>query len=112
VKTQIEYQAISSPWIESPTFDHSTHIISFIKAVVEDRDSKDVGSEATEITSSLRNLVKALENPAAARGLSFSETKVANRQVDPCMPPLDATVAVMRWAKGSLLTMKRVSRTT
>lgn len=100
VQPLISRQPLSTPASE-PLWDHSAHIIDFVKAVVEDKGSRDVGSETSEVFSSLRTLVQILEGPADVRSLSFLESKVAKFQADPPMPPLEAIVAVLRWAKGS-----------
>ena len=102
VKPLIEYQSIPAPG-GGPIWDHSAHIIDFVKAVLKDRGSRDVGPEASEVLSSLRKLVQALEDPAAARGLSFPKAKLTKHQANPPMPPLEAVLMVLRWAKGSLL---------
>ncbi|KAI0384226.1 hypothetical protein F5Y04DRAFT_238591 [Hypomontagnella monticulosa] len=80
-------------------WDHSFHIIDFVKAVVEDRDPKDVGPEESEVLSSLRRLVQTLEDPPTLRNSSIPELKIAKYHVGPSMPPLEAVVAVLRWAK-------------
>ena len=103
VKPLTEHQPISASGGE-PLWDHSAHIIDFVIAVVEDIGSRDIGPEASEVLSSLRNLVQTLEGRAAARDLSFPGAKVVEYQADPPMPPLEAVVAVLRWAKGSLPT--------
>ena len=103
VKPLIECQSVPAPGGEL-LWDHSAHIIDFVKAVLEDRGTRDIGLEAGEVLSSLRKLVQALEDPAAARGLSFPKAKLAKHQASPPMPPLEAVVTVLRWAKGSLLT--------
>lgn len=99
----IEHQPLPASGGE-PLWDQLAHIIDFVTAVVEDRGSRDISPEASEVLSSLRNLVQTLERPAAMRDLSFPEAKVAKYQADPSMPPLEAVVAVLRWAKGSFLT--------
>ena len=109
VKPLIESRSISAPSGE-PLWDHSAHITDFVKTVLEDRGSRDVGTEASEVLSSLRKLVQALEDPAAARGLSSPGARLAKHQANPPMPPLEAVVTVLRWAKGSLLTTMHVSK--
>lgn len=76
-------------------------MIDFVKAVLEDRDSRNVGPEASEVLSPLRKLVQTLDDPAAARFSSLPEAKFAKRQTNPPMPPLEAVVTVLRWVKGS-----------
>ncbi|KAL9071886.1 MAG: hypothetical protein Q9157_005312 [Trypethelium eluteriae] len=100
VKPLIQCQSISASGGE-PLWDHSAQIVDFVKAVSEDRSSRDVRPESSEVLSSLRKLVQALEDPITARGSGSSvhRTKPATQQVNPPMPPLEAVVAVLRWAK-------------
>jgi hypothetical protein len=87
-------------------WDHPIDIIDFVKAVVDDRGSRDVGPEADELLSSLRKLVQTLERPATVRTVPFLQSKVVKPQAGPSMPPLEAVVEVLRWAKGTLLTTR------
>lgn len=48
--------------------------------------------------------MQALEDPAAARGLSVPKAELVKHQGSLPMPPLEAVVKVLRWAKGLLLT--------
>lgn len=100
----IESQATSTFGGESP-WDYSSHIIDFVKAVVGDRGSGEVDGETGEVLSSLKTLVQTLESPPTAQDLHISDTKVLNHQVASSMPPLNTVVVVLRWAKGSLLTI-------
>ena len=88
------------PSCGEPLWEHSTHVIDFVKAVVEDRDSLNVGQEAIEVLSSLRNLVQTLEHPRLIEELSSRDARAAKFPADPPMPPLEAVVDVLRWAKG------------
>jgi hypothetical protein len=81
-------------------WDHSAHIIDFIKLVVEDIGSRGVSPNTNKVLSSLKSLVQTLEGPTAVRALSFPEVKAAAYQADPPMPPLETVVAVLRWTKG------------
>lgn len=75
-------------------WDHSGNIIDFIKAVVNDRAYTHVEAESVEVLSSLRSLAQALEDPRPARTSCLPQNNV------PPMPPLDAVLAILRWAKG------------
>ena len=91
----LEEQKLASFCAESQ-WDHSGHITDFVKAIVDDRYSRyiepDVGS--SEIMSSLKALVSALEAPKAVQSTRLPEAGEST------MPPLDAVVTVLRWAKG------------
>jgi hypothetical protein len=102
VRTLIGHRPFSASFGNEPhVWDHSAHIIDFVKAVVEGRGSEDVGSEARTVVSSLKNLVQALESPAAASGSLSSEAKATKHHAGPLMPPVEAAIAVLRWTKGS-----------
>ena len=96
VKPVTEYQPISTTGGER-LWDHSVHIVSFVKAIVEDRSARPVAPEDDQILSSLEELARTLESPPDTRNLSFQTGNVAGVQA---MPPLEAAVAVLRWAKG------------
>jgi hypothetical protein len=78
-------------------WDHSAHMIKFIKTVVEDKNSQHVEPQAAEPLLSLRKLVQLLEDPTASPCSGF---KFMKSQSNPLMPPLEAVVTVLRWAKG------------
>ncbi|KAL9083684.1 MAG: hypothetical protein Q9165_008412 [Trypethelium subeluteriae] len=82
-----------------PLWDHPAQIVDFVKAVSEDRSSRDVRPEAIEVLSSLKKLVQALEDPPTARHPSVHRAKRVIHQDNPPMPPLEAVVTVLRWAK-------------
>ncbi|RDW74799.1 hypothetical protein BP6252_05941 [Coleophoma cylindrospora] len=98
VKPLADYQSISTTSGE-PVWDHSAHIIDFIKAVLKDRGSRVFETGAIEVLPSLEKLVQALEDPFAAQDVSLRNTAVAKPRAKPSMPPLDAVVTVLRWAK-------------
>jgi hypothetical protein len=104
-KSLVERKSRSAPSGEA-LWDHSVQTIDFIKAVVEDRGLRAVGSEGTEVVSALRQLVQDLEKPAAVRGLSFPRVELSKYQANPPMPPIEAVVEVLRWAKGLFLSIE------
>jgi hypothetical protein len=98
-----------------PLWDHSAQIVDFVKAVLDDRDSRDVGKGESDVLSSLRKLAQALQEPVVPSHLFFSKARFVEAEANPSMPPLEAVVALLRWAKGlsqikmhvlRLLTMK------
>ncbi|KAI0881294.1 uncharacterized protein GGS22DRAFT_192382 [Annulohypoxylon maeteangense] len=97
-KPLIEHRSICASGSNS-LWDHSVHIIDFVKAVVEDRCSGESEDESNGVLSSLKKLVQILEGPIATKDLSFQQAKVAAYQAGPPMPPLEAVVSVLRWAK-------------
>lgn len=108
VRPATENQPISVPCGE-PLWDHSAHIIDFVKTVVEERDSKLVKNEENQIFSSLKSLLQTLENPTSTLHQSLSGVKAAKCTSNLPMPPLEAAVAVLRWAKGSVPATNEVS---
>lgn len=89
---------------QPPLWDYSAHIIKFIKTIVEDTNSQHVESHATEPLSLLSKLVQILEDPTASPCSGF---KFMRSQPNPSMPPLEAVVTVLRWAKGELVVLNR-----
>ncbi|KAI7978784.1 hypothetical protein EIK77_006641, partial [Talaromyces pinophilus] len=97
-KPLVERKSRSAPSGEAP-WDHSVQTIDFIKAILEDRRLRAVWSEGTEVVSALRQLVQDLEKPAAVQGLSFPRVELLRYQANPPMPPTEAVVEVLKWAK-------------
>lgn len=86
---------------EPAKWDHSAQVSDFVRIVAEDRASKeDPRTEESDVLASLRRLARALEDSDAARDLSFPETRGAKLKDYLPMPPADAAVIVLRWAKG------------
>ncbi|KAI8953772.1 fungal-specific transcription factor domain-containing protein [Xylaria longipes] len=85
---------------EPQKWDHSAQVTDFVKTVVEDRASReDSGTEEDDILASLRRLARALDDSNAARDLSFPEIRSSKSQEHVSMPPIEAAVLVLRWAK-------------
>ncbi|KPM41083.1 hypothetical protein AK830_g5462 [Neonectria ditissima] len=82
-----------------PQWDHSAHILDFVKAVVEGKPSPQTGPESTQILSSLRNLVDALGGPNNTSSLFTSGDIAATHQSNPPMVPMESVVEILRWAK-------------
>lgn len=103
VKPLIKHQPTTiHPCRGEPVWDHPPHIIDFVKAVVKDINSRDVRPEANEVLSSLRNIVQTLEGPPVTAQLPLPKARVGEyHEVSPRMPPLEAVVDVLRWAKGT-----------
>ncbi|KAI8711625.1 Zn(2)-C6 fungal-type domain-containing protein [Fusarium sp. LHS14.1] len=85
-------------------WDHSSHVIDFVRALVEDRsgmnhDGPGPDSESSQVISSLRNLLDALENPSIARNPRPDTSTTGNQQASTAMPPLESVVSILRWAR-------------
>ncbi|GAP85999.2 putative C6 transcription factor [Rosellinia necatrix] len=94
-------------------WDHSAQVNDFIKIVVEDRAFREEpGAAESDVLSSLRRLARALEEPNVARDLSFPDVRDAGPQDGISMPPAEAAVFVLRWAKEHkfLFRIEAVSR--
>lgn len=91
------------PSVAELEWDYSGHIIDFIRAVVNDRDAELSSIEQNAIISSLKNLLNIVEGSTPGPRLSIPRINASKHQAEPSMPPLDAAVAVLRWAKGQLL---------
>jgi hypothetical protein len=86
---------------EPVQWDHSAQVSDFVRTVTEDRASReDPGTDEGDVLSSLRRLARALDNSNVVRDLSFPETRGAESQGDLSMPPAEAAVLCLRWAKG------------
>ncbi len=83
-----------------PRWDHSAHIIDFVKAVVEGKSLREIGSESSQVISSLNNLVNALESNNSASGLFSAGNTVLKHQTEHPMPSMESVVGILRWAKG------------
>ncbi|KAK1983625.1 hypothetical protein LZ30DRAFT_713819 [Colletotrichum cereale] len=83
-----------------PRWDHSCYIIDFVKTFVEDSRT-DQEETFSETISSLRSLVTVMSNPILRGRFSLvSESDPVSKQTHARMPPLDAAVEVLRWAKS------------
>ncbi|KAJ4221144.1 hypothetical protein NW759_007214 [Fusarium solani] len=63
------------------------------------RDGPGPDSESSQVISSLRNLLDALENPSITRNSHPDASKTADQQASASMPPLESVVGILRWAK-------------
>ena len=81
----------------TPSWDHSIHILDFVKAVVE-RGVSEPTIESNQTISSLKSLVYHLENPDPAH-TSSARSEPPDSPAAYHMPPLDAVVSILRWAK-------------
>lgn len=97
---------------EPVKWDHSAQVNDFVRIVTEDRASREnhdvagAGAAESDVLGSLRRLARALDECNVARDLSFPEVKEARLQQQQhdssSMPPTEAVVLVLRWAKGSV----------
>ncbi|KAF2794397.1 hypothetical protein K505DRAFT_304056 [Melanomma pulvis-pyrius CBS 109.77] len=77
--------------------DHSVHVGRFVKDTVA---SRDLGLDTNDALISLRNLVRPKDNSHVMREFSFPVANSHKRMDDSgCMPPLQAAVYILRWAK-------------
>ncbi|KAI0183892.1 hypothetical protein EV127DRAFT_445642 [Xylaria flabelliformis] len=85
---------------EPVKWDHSAQVTDFVRTVVEDRASrKYLGTEESDILASLRRLSRTLNDTNVARDLSFPEIRDLKSHENVSMPPVEAAVLVLRWAK-------------
>lgn len=89
------------PW------NHSSHIIDFVKVVVEENTWASGSSQGSEILSSLRRLVETLENSNVNQQTPRPNMVILNTQVKSTLPPLEAVVSILRWAKGTSLLVNK-----
>ncbi|KAH8690118.1 hypothetical protein BGW36DRAFT_390242 [Talaromyces proteolyticus] len=79
-------------------WDHSAHIIKFVKAVVDNRNPQ-YGDSPSEVVASLKKLLEILNAPATTLQTSHKFQISNNAANSPPMPPLEAVVNALRWAK-------------
>lgn len=85
--------------VVEPEWDYSGHIVDFIRAVVHGRNKRLQELEHNSVVSSLRTLLHTLEGNRSYALSSIPKINAARHQGDSLMPPLDAAVSVLRWAK-------------
>jgi hypothetical protein len=103
-KPPVENYTMPAPGDKPSSWSYSAHIVDLIRDVVNGESEGGDGPERSEVISSLRNLVQALEKPPHAQELSLSSSRAtfADNSDKPLMPPLDAAVAILRWARGMI----------
>ncbi|KAI3343016.1 fungal-specific transcription factor domain-containing protein [Ustulina deusta] len=88
------------PSEEPIRWDHSAQVNDFVRTVAEDRASReDSGAEESDVLSSLKRLAWALEESNVVRDSSFPGIRDAKSQDHRAMPPTEAAVLALRWAK-------------
>ncbi|CAG9986514.1 unnamed protein product [Clonostachys byssicola] len=78
-------------------WDHSAHIIEFIKTFVEHIEPAYVGTEGGKVVSSMKTLLTSLENP---KHLVIPKAMAPAPEGNSEMPPLAASVDILRWAQA------------
>ncbi|VUC32933.1 unnamed protein product [Clonostachys rosea] len=77
-------------------WDHSAHIIDFIKTFVEHIEPAYAGTDGGKVVLSLKTLLKSLENP---KHLVIPKAMAPAPEDNSEMPPLAASVDILRWAQ-------------
>ncbi|KZL68094.1 fungal specific transcription factor, partial [Colletotrichum incanum] len=96
-----------------PQWDHSFHVIDFVKAFVEDSRPDQEEEDSSETISSLRSLVDVMSNPVLGGKFPLvSESDLASKQTHARLPSLDAVLEVLRWTKShqNYLRVKSISQ--
>lgn len=83
-----------------PEWYLSGQILDFVRSVVSGADTRHFNTKNDGVVESLRQLLQAVERSTSASDLSFPKAKDEKQSPGGSMPPLDAAVAVLRWAKG------------
>ncbi|KAJ3548208.1 hypothetical protein NM208_g1130 [Fusarium decemcellulare] len=89
----------TSSSITIPQWDHSAHVIDFVKAVLDDKGPGSTGSESGQVMLSLKKLVSALEGSGVAPAPLVVVSKASKEQAKTPMPPFESAVGILRWAK-------------
>lgn len=85
---------------ERSSWDHSAHIVDFVKTVVKESGSYLTDPDSTEVLGSLQSLLQTLESPVTKSRKPNATPHVADPGPDFSMPPSDAALSVLRWAKS------------
>ncbi|KAL6916611.1 hypothetical protein FSST1_008106 [Fusarium sambucinum] len=83
-----------------PHWDHSSHVINFIKSVVQRGTSGYTSPEWRDTVSSLEGLVNVLDDSHPALSLPSQEHISSSRAETVPAPPLEAILEILRWAKA------------
>ncbi|KAI0199162.1 fungal-specific transcription factor domain-containing protein [Astrocystis sublimbata] len=86
---------------EEPTRgNHATQVFDVVDTITEDNGPREEPENAGNDTlASLRRLARALDDTNTTRDMSFPEIKDFEPQDKASMPPIEAAVNVLRWAK-------------
>jgi hypothetical protein len=76
----------------------SGHILDFVRSVVSDADARHVEAKNSSVFESLRQLLQTIERSKLASDFPFPQVNEQQKSGG-SMSPLDAAVAVLRWAK-------------
>ncbi|OQV06652.1 Fungal Zn2-Cys6 binuclear cluster domain-containing protein [Cladophialophora immunda] len=103
-------QSVPATAGSSAQWEHSAHLIDFVKDIVEDRRKTVPGDSAT--MASLRCFVRTAEAQKIFQTQVISEFTGAKQEEDLTLPPVEAATAVIRWARdhAQIATMRWVSR--
>ncbi|KAM0396756.1 hypothetical protein ACHAQC_004273 [Fusarium culmorum] len=83
-----------------PQLDHSSHVINFIKSIVQRSTEGYTSPEWKDTISSLEGLVNVLEDPHPSRSSTFPGHTAGNQAENGSAPPLEAILEILRWAKA------------
>ncbi|KAF2652653.1 hypothetical protein K491DRAFT_695375 [Lophiostoma macrostomum CBS 122681] len=78
---------------------NSTHVTDFIGAVVREGATRAVDLETNQVLSSLQLLLQRLGSPLTSSEVGFAREAETRSHDNTTMPPQDAVVAVLKWAK-------------
>ncbi|KIY02886.1 uncharacterized protein Z520_01351 [Fonsecaea multimorphosa CBS 102226] len=94
----------------SAQWEHSAHLIDFVKDIVEERRKTVPGDSAT--MASLRRFVRTAEAQKGFPTSVISKFTGPKQEEDVILPPVEATTAVIRWARdhAQIGTMRWISR--
>ncbi|KAF7547811.1 hypothetical protein G7046_g8890 [Stylonectria norvegica] len=82
-----------------PRWDHSIHIIDFVKTVIAGKPSSTLSKEPSPVISSLRRLVDAVESNDTSCSLRSVRDGATKHAASSSMPPMESVVEILKWAK-------------
>jgi hypothetical protein len=88
----------------SAQWEHSAHLVDFVRDIVEKRTNAVPGDSVT--LASLRRFLRTAETQVTFQIPPISTCPAAKNE-EVILPPVEATAAVVRWARGLLLPVSR-----
>ncbi|KAI1261042.1 fungal-specific transcription factor domain-containing protein [Xylariaceae sp. FL1019] len=92
-------------------WDHSAQVTDFVRTIAEDGPSREMLLPENDILTTLKNLARTIDDNVA-RDLTFPEIRGIKPTTDLPMPPAEAAILALRWAREhqSLFRIETIGR--
>ncbi|KAI0164989.1 fungal-specific transcription factor domain-containing protein [Xylariaceae sp. FL1272] len=96
---------------EPIVWDHSAQVTAFVRTIAGDEASREILLPESDILTTLKNLARTLDDNVA-RDLTFPEIRGIRPTADLPMPPAEAAILALRWARDhqSLFRIESIGR--